>query len=475
MSDPLVGLRAALQSEHLFDVSRAARALLAEEPSLGGAWGEVAAAALTAGDEPAALKAALKLAEALPGHADSWLWVAACHAALGAQGDALRVLESQAKRFADNGAFQRRAGRAYLDMSQPASAEGCFRKALKIDTLDALAWEGLAAAKTFTSGDGDLATMEELRINWPEGRSAQARGVLSYALAKAYDDIGEIEASGRRVAEGASFFREFAPFDTDRHELGVKQILSIYDDRFARANEEAGALDARPVLVMAPPAAGASWLAAALAAGDAAAQLMRGNGLFWMASSPLGDHTPNDLHQAFLTGGANVLADVGRAYLELLTERFSTSARRIIDPSSLLEMAGGAAGLCLPAARFIQITREPRDLAWAIYRRRFSKGRHWSYHPDDIARVLVAHNALCARWKALFPDRFMIVSYEDLLGDPQGTVKAIARFAGLDADAAGSEAWLRSDRLASDPVGVHKRAGSRFESVEAALQRAGLV
>jgi hypothetical protein len=193
-----------------------------------------------------------------------------------------------------------------------------------------------------------------------------------------------------------------------------------------------------------------------------------------MCSSPLGDHTPEDLHKAFLTGGANVLVDVGRSYLDRLNEQVG-EARRVIDPSNLTEIAGGAAGLCLPAAKFVQITRDPRDLAWAIYRRRFRKGRHWSYHPDDIARVLVTHNQLCERWRSLFEDRFMTVRYEDLAADPAGALKPVCEFVGVDPEAAGAEAWLQAGVFKSDPVGVHDRAGSRFAAVEAALERAELV
>ncbi len=475
MSDPFSDLNAALEAENLLAVSNACRELVRTGPELGGRWGEVANAALIAGDDLSALAAARKLAEALPDHVDSWLWVASAHTALGQLDAALAVLQGQARRFPATGALHRRMGRAHLDLGQPAQAEQAFTAALRLNPSDALAWEGLAHCKTFVRGDDDLADMEQLRLNWPKEAGPDQRGVLSYAIAKAYEDLGEHETAGRRVAEGAAFFREAAPFDVDRHEAGVDHILKVYDARFAEANEEAGALDARPVFILAPPRAGADWLTRVFSACDGAAGLARGNACFWSAASPLGDHRPEDLLAAFRAGGANILADVGRTYLSRLTERAGQAASRVIDPSSLLEMAGGAAGLCLPAAKFIRITRDPRDAAWSIYRHRFVKGRHWSYHPDDIARVLACHNRLCDRWAHLFQDRFMTVAYEDLAADPKTVGGKVARFAGLDAETAASEAWLTADRLNDEPVGVHERGGSRFDAVEAALARAGLV
>ena len=475
MSDPLSDLNAALQSENLLAASKAARAVLADSPALGGRWGEIAGAALTAGDELTALAAAEKLAEAAPDHADSWLWIASVQAALGRHEAVVSLLQRRARRFQSSGALQRRLGRSLLELGQPVQAEQAFRAALGLDPSDALAWEGLSRCKRFARGDDDLAAMEQLRLSGPSEADADKRGVLSYAIAKAYDDLDEFETAGRRVSEGAAFYRDAAPFDLPAHEGGVDHILSTYDSRFAATNDEAGVLDARPVMILAPPRAGADWLSQVLSADAAAAALMRGNACFWAASSPLGDHRPDDLLAAFKAGGPNILAEVGRTYLDRVTERAGRDARRVIDPSSLLEIAGGAAGLCLPAATFVRITRAPRDAAWSVYRHRFARGRHWSYHPDDIARILSAHNRLCERWAELFSERFMTVAYEDLAAAPQETVAEIARFAGVDPEAAGAEAWLTADRLKAEPVGVHQRAGSRFEAVEAALQRAGLV
>ncbi len=474
MTDPVARLQAAIQAENLLEMSRAARAMLAAEIELGADWASVAGACLQAGDDFAALQAAGRVAEAAPEHLESWLWVAAVYTAMGDHAGALKVFETQIKRFPEDVILRRRAGRALLDLGRKAEAESQFREAVALSGGDAISYEGLAQAHSFTDGDDVLAHMEQTRLNLPETASAEQRGVLAYAIAKAYEDVGEFDVSARRVTEGAAFYRETAPFDVERHEQAIAHLLSVYDPRFARSQNDAGLLDARPVFIVAPPAAGASFLARALAADTRAAQLERYNSLFWMAASPLGDQRPEDIEQALSEAGdQSALAEVGRVYLRYAEERAGKEAARIIDPSSLNEMSVGAAGLALPAARFILITREPRDLAWAIFKRRFRKGRYWSYHLDDIARVTMQTNALCERWRTLFADRVLTVSYEALAADPGGEVKRIAEFAGVDPDAAAAEAWLRADLFKTDPVGVHERAASRLPALNAALERAG--
>lgn len=473
MADELAALRQARERENLLGVSREARALLTRDPALAGGWGEVAGLALQAGDTVAARDAAAKLVEALPRHRDSWLWLASCEAELGRSAQALDIVRNQLAGAPEDAALNRRIAKLLLDAGRNEEAQRHFRAALKVDQSDALAWEGLARARTFEKGDDAVAAMEEWRISYGEETPAEQRGILSFALAKAYEDMGEYDVAARRVWEAAAFYRASAPFDVDLHETGVKEVLTTYDEAFAGAQEEAGLIDSRPVFILAPPAAGASWLARVLASGEDVAALARDNALFWMSAAPLGDHTRDNLLRALGAGGDGVLAEVGKIYLAYAEERFGRT-RRIVDSSSTVEISAGAIGLCLPAAKFIHISRNREDLAWAILKRRFARARHWTYHGDDIARVLATHEQLIERWQTLFPDRFLTTSYEALAADPEDEVRRIAFFAGIDPDTAAKAARAEAGLFERDPVGVHERAGDRFEPVAAALKRAGL-
>lgn len=475
MADLLAGLKAARRQENMLAMSKEARGLLGAKPALGSAWGEVASLALEAGDDYGAREAALMLVEAVPGHLDSWLWLAACEARLGNMDAAQDIVRRQLAGSPRDAALQRRMGRLLLDAGRPVEAERHYREALSVDQSDALAWEGLSQAKTFAQGDDDIAAMEEWRLSYTEATGDERRAILSYALAKAYEDTGDHDVAARRVREAAAFYRGAVSFDIDRHTAGADQILESYDERFRNRNEEAGIIDSRPVFVIAPPAAGASWLARTLAAEHDVTMLDRDNALFWMASSPLGDQRPEDLLRALQgQAGENIFAEVGQTYLSYAEER-AGRMRRIVDATSTGEIAAGAMGFSLPAAKFVQIRRDPRDLAWAILKRRFRRARHWTYHADDIARVLASHNRLVEHWAALFPQRFLVTSYEALAADPEDEVRRIAFFAGVDPQAAATAARAEAAIFERDPVGIHKRAGARFEPVEAALKRVGLV
>ncbi|MFN3834873.1 MAG: sulfotransferase [Glycocaulis sp.] len=473
--DPLARLLAARMSDNLLEVSQVARALLAANPPLGTRWSEVATLLNEAGDLAALLQASQKLTEAVPGDPQSWLWLATAYTQMDDHVSALKVLQPLLAANPSDAGLTRRVGRLLLELGLLAEAQTLFRSALAANPEDVMAWEGLALAKIFTRDDDDLVRLDQLRLSAGESLSARDRGILAYTLAKAYEDIGEYDIASRRVAEAAAFYRADAPFDLDQHEEGVRRILDVYDERFAGHNLENGLVDSRPVFVMAPPCCGASWLSGVLGVGEDFSALPRKNALFWMSASSLGDQTREHI-MAALSGPqeGGVLSQVAMTYLERVAE-LTGPVRRWVDPTTLGEMAGGAMGLCLPAARFVRIKRDPLDAAWAILKQRFVRARHWTYHPDDIARTLAAHDRLVARWEQIFPDRFLTVSYEDLVGNTEDEVRRIAFFAGVDTDAAVEAAQARAGKLAASPPGIHARAGARIEPVREALQRAGLV
>lgn len=477
MSDaPLTALREAMRIEDLLAVSQEARKVLKANPNLGAGWSEVVTLADNASDYLAAKRAAEKLTQALPNDQSSWIWLAESHAKCGDIEEAIKIIERLRAGSPEDPSLMRRLGRLSLDAGLKDEAAQYFTQSIQYDFQSALAWEGLAEAKTFAAGDEQLMQLENLRISQTEKTPANQRGIVSYALAKAYEDMGEYEVSARRVSEGAAFYRDSAPFDVARHEFGCNHLLRTYDESFVDINEEAGLVDPRPVFILGAPACGVTWLTQVLGAHEDTTTLDRRNGLFWLAASPLGDQTREDLHHVLVTNEEeNALTRVGQAYMQLVDELNPQGYKRVIDSSSLGEMAAGAAGLALPAARFIRVKRDPRDAAWAIFKRRFRHGRNWSYHPDDIARVLVCHNNLMDRWAALFPDRYLTVNYEDLARRTEDEVRRIAFFAGVDGETAVAASWTGEGLFKTDPVGVHERAGSRYDLIEGALERAGLI
>jgi len=480
MSDLIADLHDARRRGDALGASLMTHRLLDAAPPLGGRWAEVADAALEMGDEVGALRAAQAYTRAMPNDVQAWTWLAAVQAMLGQHEAALKSLEPWILDRPGDGGLQFRAGRCLYSLGRPRQAEMAFRRALAVDPVDALAWEGLSACLTFETGGPELLQLEKARIQADGKLNNHQRGILSYALSKAYRDTGDLDVAAIRVTEGAAFIRDGKPFDVNMHESAIEGIVGDYKLKCVEAGMESGVPDTRPVMIIAPPESGVEWLATVLSADPSAGALVRTNGLLWLSSARLGDRGAAAMSPVEnINGRSGVSAEIVKQYLRQAEDVLATPEqdrwRRIIDPTSVSEMVAGVFGMCLPMAKLVRITRNVRDLAWSIYRTRYRRARHWTYHPDDIARVLACHNTLADHWQAVFGNRMITVRYEDMLAEPRETARRVARFVGVDADIAGAEAWLRAGHFKSSPVGVHAEAEGRFEPLQAALERSALI
>lgn len=465
----------ARENEDLLQMSQECRKIIRQRPKLGAGWAEVALLAREASDYIAARKAAMLLVDACPQAKQSWVWLATCEHDLGNYDEALKLIKAHLMQDQTDPELFRRAGRLLLDMGDRDGAASQFLAALSLVEDDFLAWEGYTQSHTFEAGDINFPILEEWRLKMDQNADPETRGILSYSIANVYEQLGEYEIAASRFWEAAAFTREAKPFDSRLHEQHISSLLNAYSPDFSAQVGEAGLVDSRPVFIMASPATGASWLSRVIAADEGFGILPRNNALFWMSSSPLGDQTPEKIKSLSDDKSENnLLTQIAQTYLTYTSELFP-DGKHWVDPSGLIEMAGGLSGLALPGARYIVIRRDIRDLTWAIFKRRFRQGRHWTYHLDDIATVLKLQQALLDRWMEMFPDRIIQTSYEDLAADPAAEVRRLASFIGADPESCAKMAEQTSDIFDKDPVGSHQRAGSKLGAVEAALSRAGLI
>ena len=116
--------------------------------------------------------------------------------------------------------------------------------------------------------------------------------------------------------------------------------------------------------------------------------------------------------------------------------RLAPAAARITNktPGNIFNV--GMVHLALPNARFVLTRRDPVETCFACYRMLFSSGVAFSYDLRDVARYWRATDTLANHWRSLLPERTAEIAYEGLIADPEGEVRRLLSFLGLDYDPA---------------------------------------
>lgn len=89
----------------------------------------------------------------------------------------------------------------------------------------------------------------------------------------------------------------------------------------------------------------------------------------------------------------------------------------------------------LPQARILHMVRSPMDTAFSNLRSYFGHDYPYSYHVDDLASHYRMYRKVMARWHETMAGTMLDVSYADLVADPEGELRKVFAFCGLQWEA----------------------------------------
>jgi tetratricopeptide (TPR) repeat protein len=303
-------------------------------------------------------------------------------------------------------------------------AIGMFRRALERRPGFAPAWQQILEAKRIESDDdADLATVREL-LSGPE-MAQDDRESLSFAVAKACDDLGQYDEAFSYYQQANSLKRErVTAFDRDELQRSTDGLID--QDLPAAAPLAAQEEATVPVFVIGLPRSGTTLVDQILTAHPQAEGL--GENPFFEAA--LEGHA----HDAWTTLDDGAIAGIRERYLALLADVGGSVVSNKYPAHFRL---AGLIRRVLPEARFVHVTRNLLDTGLSMYFQDFPLGNHYANDLDDIAAYVTAYQRLMAHWSAgLGEETLLEIGYEALIDDQEGESRRLIAFCGLEWDPA---------------------------------------
>jgi tetratricopeptide (TPR) repeat protein len=313
---------------------------------------------------------------------------------------------------------------AELGRGDEARAE--LDRALKLDPGFDKALYCRASLTSYAADHPDLATMAAIVDN-PDS-PYQARLALSFALGKAYLDMGDGERAFARLREGNRLQRAIIDYNPDADERCFAETTAVFSADILSRLAGRGLPSTRPIFVFGMPRSGTTMLEQMLAAHP----LVHGAGeprhLSEVAEAPGLPAAVRDL-------APGAFAAMGRRYLDLVGAGVPDELR-IVDKMPLNFRHAGLISLILPRARMIHCRRNPLDTCLSCYSLRFASGQEFSYDLGELGRFYRLYDTLMAHWRhVLPPDSFLDVEYEALVTDTENELRKALDFCRLPWDA----------------------------------------
>lgn len=329
--------------------------------------------------------------------------------------DALIALAPKAiKPRADKALMMQRAG--LFD-----AAEKEFRKALKLAPHDGELYRIFLATKKLKSNDPLVRAM---KTAWSDKRvSGRGRAHLGFALSKTMEDTGNHKRVFSYLKPANDLIRAQYPYDLAHRDAEVKALLEGFAGFDFRPPAPTEDNTFAPIFVAGLPRSGTTLVEQVIASHPhVTGGGEMGHGLR-LAYDLLGDPgtslrpmtslTPDDLN-----GFATAYKTAVRKVLEFDT--------RMTDKSIQTHLIMGLIRQAIPSARFVVVRRDPRDIAYSIYKNVFGPGSHrYAYDLTDIARYIQTHDQMLDFWQSALPGGFHEIWYEDLVNDPEPQARAL--------------------------------------------------
>jgi tetratricopeptide (TPR) repeat protein len=286
------------------------------------------------------------------------------------------------------------------------------------------------------AGDEVLRQLEAMLQHIGSYATADQCEVL-FALAKAYDDIGERERGFDYLLRANALKRS----DTEYREklvLGaMDRIAHVFSAELLAARAGQGFGSEAPVFVVGMPRSGTTLVEQVLASHrdvfGAGERSELGEVTLRVCAERIG---AGSFPEIIWTLNATDLSRMGADYVAALRP-LAPAARRIVDKMPVNFSSIGLIRLILPNAKIIHTRRDPIDTCLSIFSKLFSGDQGFSYDLAELGRYYSAYRRLMAHWRDLVPADVMLeVEYEDMVQDFESQARRIIDHVGLPWDPA---------------------------------------
>lgn len=258
-----------------------------------------------------------------------------------------------------------------------------------------------------------------------KGLPAENRTHLAFALAKAFDDIGDYPRAFRYLEEGNQIRAASFRYAIDGDEALFENIESVFTrDSISRMRVDADPSN-RPIFIVGMPRSGTSLVERILASHSTVYGAGELEDFYALSVTNFLRRSGDFGFMPLESYPRSAFEITGKSYLEKL-ESLDSSAARVTDKLPLNFMMIGLIRLVLPNARIVHCVRDARDTCLSIYRQNFATGNYrFAYDLKTLGQFHNLYQGLMRHWHENLPGEIYDIGYEALTADPEHEIRKL--------------------------------------------------
>ena len=309
-------------------------------------------------------------------------------------------------------------------------AVASYKKCADLQPEFGAAFWCLASLKGHRFSDEDVSEMQR-RIE-TGGLDAESEINFRFALARAYENLGDFEAAWRQYQQGNEQKRARVQYDPVNVETKHDRLIEVFTAGLLQEKISRETVSPTPIFILGVPRSGSTLIEQILASHS----MVEGAGelpQIVMMSAALGKNRSDDLAYPELLRHMNreELASLGKTYMEQTAPHRHEDLPYFTDKMPANFSHAGFIQLILPNAKIIDARRNPLDTCVGNYRQLFAQGKKQSYDLQELGEYYLQYRRMMDHWDAVLPGRILHVQYEDVVNNLETQVRKILEYCEL--------------------------------------------
>jgi len=304
-------------------------------------------------------------------------------------------------------------------------------KTLKLDKSFTQADKIISQSKKYNSNDEHFVEMknkvENLKLNNLQKLN------LHFALAKAYEDIGDIENSFKNLKDGNKLKKDSLNYNFDNEIKLFKKLKETFRKFNGEKIKENIEPEKKIIFILGMPRSGTTLVEQIISSHSK----VFGAGELPYISKILSKKffIQNELSSEKIE---KILIKDNEKKLEIVNEymdyinKFNTKESYITDKAPLNFRWIGFIKILFPSAKIIHCTRNPKDNCLSLFKNIFEGGLNFSYDQKTLGTFYNLYSDLMVFWNQKFPNFIHEANYEKILLNQLEESKKIIEFCGLE-------------------------------------------
>ncbi len=289
----------------------------------------------------------------------------------------------------------------------------------------------MSAIKKYKADDTQIGIMERLLETDKIAESDHMH--LSFALAKAYEDIKDYDKSFQFIKRGNDLRKKELNYSLEKDRRIINEVMSIFDKKISITPPKSDPL--MPVFIVGMLRSGTTLVEQILASHSQVYGAGELNAMNHLVDKIISRY----YRQSTLLDNCQLLQravnELHVGYLKALYD-LNVSEKIITDKMPGNFMWIGFILSAFPKAKIINLKRDPRATCWSIYKNYFSsKGNGYAYDMFELAEFYNIYIDLMTFWRDCFPNKIYDLCYEDLTEKQGEETRRLLSYCGLEMEA----------------------------------------